>query len=193
MCRLRFLTLRSSKRITIYSGLYFGDAAGRMELQLSTVSSPVAGLEVVRGRLHIADGRERTNHDLVVQVDGVYIPAIGRLSITSSESDSVVGVAVAGAAPPNGLQAKPSLTDVAGAGTAGGNTKPPTQDRTRKPGMRGYRGLSESHVFVAKDLLRRAGVFAARRPPADDSVSGDRALARTPAQARAAMRPGRPR
>ena len=92
---LRFLTLHNTKhKPTAATGLYFDEPTGRMELQLSTVSSPVAGLHVVRGRLHVADGQSPTDHDLVVTVDGLYVPAIGRLSLASTESDTVVGVGV---------------------------------------------------------------------------------------------------
>lgn len=55
--------------------------------------------------------------------------------------------------------------------------------------MRGYaggRGLSQSHVFVAKELLRRAGVPTVSAPGNQDdhnSADGDRSLARTPAGA----------
>ena len=87
-CSLDFITTGKDDA----SKLHFTNPAGRLSLRLLDVNEPIDGIQVVRGALRIVDGIKPTDHDLVTIVEGVYLPAVGRLAVADKYGGSTVGV-----------------------------------------------------------------------------------------------------
>ena len=61
--------------------------------QTYSISSPIEGVQLVHGQIHIADGMMETTRDILTEVVGVYLAPVGRLSLLSSTAGALMGVA----------------------------------------------------------------------------------------------------